>query len=157
MKNLLVKSRNSSSSSGGKKSGQLLCHFVYYETYKPICQADAVPYKEKIEQNRIIEFLAKLNDKFELIRVNILIKGILPSMNKVHALAQSEESRKNVMRQYSSETHEIFALASTPMLQRGVKTTLKIPSDLVKMVKRRFHGKEDSLIRTNSIAITVGR
>lgn len=78
-------------------------------------------YKEKIEQGRIFEFLIGINDEFELVCINIPSKGQLPS-NEAYALAQSEESRNNVMRQYSSRPLERFALVSTPFLQKGGKS-----------------------------------
>lgn len=59
----------------------------HYEIYKPKCQADVVVYKEKIEWGRSFEFLARLNDGSELIHINILSRGQLPSLNEVYALA----------------------------------------------------------------------
>lgn len=54
-------------------------------------------YKDKMERNRIFEFLARLNEDFELVCVNILSKPTILSLNEVYTLAQSEDSRKNVM------------------------------------------------------------
>lgn len=50
----------------------------HYETYKPICLADAVAYKDKMEINRTFEFLAGLNEDFKLVCVNNLGKDTLP-------------------------------------------------------------------------------
>lgn len=97
----------------------------HYETGKPICPADAVAYKDKMEINRIFEFLARLNEEFELACVNILSRCTLPSLNEVYALAQSEKSKKNVIHQYSSGTLERSALTSIPVFQKGGKNVFK--------------------------------
>lgn len=61
----------------------------HYETYKPICRANVVMYKNKMERNRIFEFLAGMNEEFELVRVNILSRGTLLSLNEEYALARA--------------------------------------------------------------------
>lgn len=94
----------------------------HYETYQPKCQPDATSCKEKTERKRIFEFLAGLNDDFELVWINILSRGTLSSLNEVYALAETEESWKYVMHHYSFGTPERSELASTPMLQKGGKS-----------------------------------
>lgn len=57
------------------------------ETYKLVCQKDAMAYKEKMERIRIFEFLVGLNADFELVWVNILSRDHLPSLLEVYTFA----------------------------------------------------------------------
>lgn len=99
-----------------------MCEEVdHSKIYKPVCQADGVSYKEKVERNRIFEFLVGLNYNFELVRVNILSRDTLPSLNEVYAFVQSEESKKHVIQQYSSRAPEQSALIITVALPKGGK------------------------------------
>lgn len=61
--------------------------FDHYETIKPACPKDAIAYKEKMERNQNFEFLAGLNADFEVVRVHIMSRDVLPSLNEVYAFA----------------------------------------------------------------------
>lgn len=130
---LLIKSGNCSSSHGGKNLDNYFAtlrsiweELNHYEIYKPKCQTDAMTYKEKIERGKLFEFLVALNDEFELVCINILSRGQLPSLNEAYALAQGEESKKNVMDQYASRPPKRSALVSTPFQKEG-KSSFKKP------------------------------
>jgi len=46
-------------------------------------------------EDQIIQFLTGLNDKFAVIKTQVLIMDPLPSINKVYALVIQEESKNN--------------------------------------------------------------
>jgi hypothetical protein len=61
------------------------------------CCDDVVILKNYIEKERIFEFLAGLNIKFDQMRVQILGKESLPLFNEVFSLIRAEEGRRTVM------------------------------------------------------------
>jgi len=61
------------------------------------CSDDAVILKNYVERERIFEFLAGLNIEFDRMRVQILGKESLPSLNKVFSVIRAEEGRRTVM------------------------------------------------------------
>jgi len=69
----------------------------YYQDFKMQCSNDAVILKNYVERERIFEFLAGLNIKFDQIRVQILGKESLPSLNEVFLVIRAEEGRRTVM------------------------------------------------------------
>ena len=50
-----------------------------------------------MDRDRIVEFLAGLNHEFDQVRVQILGRKKLPSINEVFAMVRSEENRRIVM------------------------------------------------------------
>ena len=50
-----------------------------------------------VERERIFEFLAGLNMEFDQVRVQILGKESMPSLNEVFSLIKAEEGRGTVM------------------------------------------------------------
>ena len=46
-------------------------------------------------EDQIIQFLTGLNDKFAVIKTQVLMMDPLPSINKVYALVIQEESKNN--------------------------------------------------------------
>jgi len=68
-----------------------------YEEIKMICSNDAVTLSRIIERDRIVEFLARLNAEFDQVRIQILGREKLPSLNEVFALVRIEENRRGVM------------------------------------------------------------
>jgi hypothetical protein len=61
------------------------------------CSDDVVILKKYKEIERIFEFLAGLNIKFDQVRVQILGKESLPLLNEVFSLIRAEERRRIVM------------------------------------------------------------
>jgi len=61
------------------------------------CSDDVVILKKYKEIERIFEFLAGLNIKFNQVRVQILGKESLPLLNEVFSLIRAEERRRIVM------------------------------------------------------------
>ncbi|XP_056159465.1 uncharacterized protein LOC130135111 [Syzygium oleosum] len=61
------------------------------------CAEDTNTLRNHIERDRIFEFLAGLNVNFDQIRVQILRKKRLPSLNEVFSTVRGEESRRTVM------------------------------------------------------------
>jgi len=61
------------------------------------CSDDAVILKNYMERERIFEFLVGLNIEFDQVRVQILGKESMPSLNEVVSLIKAEEGRRIVM------------------------------------------------------------
>ena len=61
------------------------------------CSDDVVILKKYKEIERIFEFLAGLNIKFNQVRVQILGKESLPLLNEVLSLIRAEEGRRIMM------------------------------------------------------------
>jgi hypothetical protein len=61
------------------------------------CSDDAVILKNYVERERIFEFLARLNIEFDQIRVQILGKESLPSLNEIFSVIRAEEGRRTVI------------------------------------------------------------
>ena len=58
---------------------------------------DATIYQEFIDKERLFDFLASLNGEFDQVRVQILGRDPLPSLNEAFAIVRGEEGRRNVM------------------------------------------------------------
>jgi hypothetical protein len=69
----------------------------YYRDFKMQCSDDAVILKNYMERERIFEFLVGLNIEFDQVRVQILGKESMPSLNEVVSLIKAEEGRRIVM------------------------------------------------------------
>ena len=63
----------------------------YYQDFKMKCSEDAVTFKQYVERERVFEFLAGLNVEFDQVRVQVLGKDTLPSVNEVVSLIRAEE------------------------------------------------------------------
>ncbi|KAK8264236.1 hypothetical protein V6Z12_D12G095900 [Gossypium hirsutum] len=61
------------------------------------CSADAALLKRFVEKNQIYGFFAGLNVEFDAVRVQILGKEELPSLNETIAIFHAEEGRRGVM------------------------------------------------------------
>ena len=68
-----------------------------YQAIKMVCQADTATLNQILERDRIAEFLACLNLEFDQVRVQILGKDKLPSLNEVFSIVRSEENRRGAM------------------------------------------------------------
>ena len=58
------------------------------------CSDDAAVLKRFVEKDRIYTFLAGLNAEFDAVRVQVLGKEDLPSLNEVIGIVRGEESRR---------------------------------------------------------------
>ncbi|XP_020249452.1 uncharacterized protein LOC109826836 isoform X2 [Asparagus officinalis] len=69
----------------------------HYQCIQMKCGEDAVLLKRLVEKDRIYDFLAGLNIEFDAVRVQILGKEDLPSLNETIAIVRAEEGRRGVM------------------------------------------------------------
>ena len=91
----------------------------HYQCIKITCSEDAVLLKRFVEKGRIYEFLAGLNIEFDAVRVQILGKEDLPSLNETIAIVCAEEERRGVM-------------LETPMVENSALMTRKMQHSSVK-------------------------
>ncbi|PON32610.1 hypothetical protein PanWU01x14_359790 [Parasponia andersonii] len=61
------------------------------------CPEDASLLKRYVENDRIYSFLAGLNANYDTVRVQVLGKEDLPSLNKTISIIRGEENRRGVM------------------------------------------------------------
>ena len=101
-----VKTKISSTKQGGmtvteyyNSMNGLWLELDQYQKIKMVCSADAATLNKIMERDRIVEFLAGLNSVFDQVRVQILGREKLPSLNEVFAMVRSEENRQAVMLQ----------------------------------------------------------
>ncbi|TXG72831.1 hypothetical protein EZV62_001410 [Acer yangbiense] len=69
----------------------------HYRCLEMKCSEDAALLKKFVEKERIFEFLAGLNVVFHQVRVQILGKDDLPSLNETISMVHAEEGRRGVM------------------------------------------------------------
>ena len=62
----------------------------YYQNFKMKCGEDAAMLQKFLERERIFEFLAGLNIDFDQVRVQILVKESLPSLEGVFSIIRAE-------------------------------------------------------------------
>ena len=55
------------------------------------CSKDAIIYQEFLEKERLFDFLAGLNGEFDQVRVQILGRDPLPSLNEAFSIVRGEE------------------------------------------------------------------
>ncbi|XP_022731494.1 uncharacterized protein LOC111286004 [Durio zibethinus] len=63
----------------------------HYRCIEMKCSEDATTLKKFIEKDRVYDFLAGLNVEFDQVRVQILGKQDLPSLNEVISMVRAEE------------------------------------------------------------------
>ena len=61
------------------------------------CNEDATIQKQFVEKERIYDFLVSLNIKFNAVRVQILGKENLPSLNEAISIVCADEGQRGVM------------------------------------------------------------
>lgn len=61
------------------------------------CAPDSVRYKKKVENERVFEFLARLNHKLDDVRGRILERRPLPMLREVFSEVRREGSGRQVM------------------------------------------------------------
>jgi hypothetical protein len=69
----------------------------HYQCIQMSCSSDAAVLKRVMEKDRIYDFLAGLNVEFDAVRVQILGKEDLPSLNETISIIRAEEGRRSVM------------------------------------------------------------
>ncbi|KAH0714550.1 hypothetical protein KY284_007455 [Solanum tuberosum] len=69
----------------------------HYQCIQMSCKDDAVILKRFIEKERIYDFLAGLNAKFDSVRMQNLGKEDLPSLNETMAIILTREGQRSVM------------------------------------------------------------
>ena len=69
----------------------------HYQSLKMKCSEDTALQRRFVEKERIYDFLAGLNLEFDPVRVQILGKDKLPSLNEVISIIRAEEGRRGVM------------------------------------------------------------
>ncbi|TXG47841.1 hypothetical protein EZV62_027135 [Acer yangbiense] len=69
----------------------------YYHCIKMESSKDAATLRRFLEKERIYVFLAGLNIEFDAVRVQVLEKEDLPSLNEAIGIIRGEESRRGVM------------------------------------------------------------
>ena len=94
---------------GGTRQGQLTIIKYYnrmkglwleldhYQDIKMVCSEDAHTLNRIFERERIIEFLVSLNPEFDQVRIQVLGRDKLPSLNEVFVIIKSEENRRGDM------------------------------------------------------------
>ncbi|KAJ1420634.1 hypothetical protein SESBI_14208 [Sesbania bispinosa] len=68
-----------------------------FNTYKWRYTEDAKHHQETVEEGRIFQFLAGLNEELDEVRGRIIGRATLPSLGEVFAEVRREETRRNVM------------------------------------------------------------
>ena len=72
------------------------------------CSEDTTILKRFMEKGRTYTFLTGLNAEFVAVRVQVLRKEVLPSLNKTIGIIQGEESRRGVI--LKAQPVESFAM-----------------------------------------------
>lgn len=70
----------------------------HYTIYQPSYGKDATESQKHVEEIQIFEFLASLNSEYEHVRVQILGKEPLPSLNEVYLYIHKEERHRGIMK-----------------------------------------------------------
>ena len=69
-----------------------------------VCKEDVDTLNQFVERDRIVEFLAGLNPEFDQVRIQVLGRDKLPTLNEVFAIVRSEENRRGAMlNEYNTE------------------------------------------------------
>lgn len=97
VKTVAAKQGNKSVTEYANQLKSLWMELDHYRVVKTHCAADSAVLKEFIEQDRVYDFLVGLNPEFDQVRIQILGKPEVPSLNEVVAIVRSEESRRNLM------------------------------------------------------------
>ena len=87
------------------------------------CSKDAIIHQEFLEKERLFDFLAGLNGEFDQVRVQILGRDPLPSLNEAFAIVRGEEGRRNVMLKTFDSVDGSTLSISKSSVNDGVMTT----------------------------------
>ncbi|XP_071928019.1 uncharacterized protein [Coffea arabica] len=117
-----------------------------YWCVQMLCSEYAATLKNFIEKNRVYDFLAGLNIEFDQVRVQILGKKELSSLNETISLIRTEENRREVM--LESKILEGSAMISTKSNNMEAKigngcTESKKDTILYTYCKKPCHTRDD--------------
>ena len=82
------------------------------------CSEDVATLKRFVEKDKIYDFLAGLNMKFDAVRVQVLGKEDLPSLNEKISIIRAKEGRRGVM--IKSASVESSALVTRTTSEKNV-------------------------------------
>ncbi|XP_073104417.1 uncharacterized protein [Elaeis guineensis] len=68
----------------------------HYRNFAPQCSIDVDGFQKYLEEERVQDFLYGLNPEYESVRVQLLVRDILPSLGQVFSTVLSEETRRRV-------------------------------------------------------------
>jgi len=105
----------------------------YYQDFKIQCSDDVVILKNYVERERIFEFLARLKIEFNQMRVQILGKESLPSLNKVFSVIRAKEGRRTVMLEVSDTEGSAMMITNSRNLNDAMNG-----AEVVKTEGRKF-------------------
>jgi gag-polypeptide of LTR copia-type len=104
--------------------------------------------RERKEQDRIFQLLANLDPSFELVRTQILLNPILPSLDSVIATLEQEESRRKAMNsenQPSKAENQAFLSKGRPYSNLNPRVSVKAKGgegDFCDNCKKEGHTKD---------------
>ncbi|XP_027180646.1 uncharacterized protein LOC113779297 [Coffea eugenioides] len=116
-----------------------------YRCVQMVCSEDAATLKSFIEKDRVYDFLAGLNVEFDQVRIQILGKERLSSLNETISLIRAEENRREVM--LEPKTLEGSAMISTKSNKDTIWCTYCKKSSHTRDDCFKLHGKEQVLSR----------
>ena len=91
----------------------------HYQCIKTKCSEDAAILKSFIEKDRVYDFLAGLNVEFDQVRVQILGKDEIPTLNETISLIRAEESRRGVMLEGQVEEKSAMMTRDQNIMKQG--------------------------------------
>ena len=91
----------------------------HYQCIKTKCSEDAAILKSFIEKDRVYDFLAGLNVEFDQVRVQILGKDEIPTLNETISLIRAEESRRGVMLEGQVEEKSAMMTRDRNIMKQG--------------------------------------
>ncbi|RVW29710.1 hypothetical protein CK203_105775 [Vitis vinifera] len=106
------------------------------------CSKDATIYQEFLEKERLFDFLAGLNGEFDQVRVQILGRDPLPSLNEAFAIVRGEEGWRNVMLKTFDSVDGSTLSISKSSVNDGVMTTTIAAANAAN--SRRTEGRKPS-------------
>ena len=112
-----------------------------YQNLKMECSKDTTTLAQFIERDRIFEFLAGLNPKYDPIRVQILGKEKLLSLSELFYIVRGEESRRVVM--LDDKPTDGSALATSKATKLGPPLSFSKSGCWCTYCKKSGHTKEN--------------
>ena len=91
----------------------------HYRVFEMKCPDDAAILKKYIEGDRVYDFLAGLNSDFDQVRLQILSKEEVPSLEETISIIRGEESRRNVMLEKPSGMEGSALVAKSDQQERN--------------------------------------
>ncbi|GAV88298.1 hypothetical protein CFOL_v3_31721 [Cephalotus follicularis] len=87
-----------------------------YRTHKPYIPEELVTYQKDTENERVYEFLAGLNPKFDQIQVQVLGIVQFPTLREAYNMVQHEETHRNSMLPSGPPDRSALVTMSRPSL-----------------------------------------